>query len=51
MELNPWLNTQLIDDIYLKSMESHLLMIDYEEKIMQNKIFVINNNGSSGHVS
>jgi hypothetical protein len=26
-----WLNTQLVHDLYLKSMEGHLLMIDCEK--------------------
>jgi hypothetical protein len=29
--IDPWINTRLVHDLYLKSMEGHLLMIDCEK--------------------
>jgi hypothetical protein len=43
--IDPWLNTRLLHDIYLKIMESHLLMINWEKiscKYLCNILFFIN---------
>jgi hypothetical protein len=40
-----WLNTLLVHDLYLKSMEGHLLMIDCEKlscKSLYNLLFYVN---------
>lgn len=46
--LNWCLNTQLVHDVYLKSMEGHFLVVNYWEILMQIIFFVINNIASSG---
>jgi hypothetical protein len=40
--IDPWLNTQLVHDLYLKSMEGHLLMIDCEKLSCKIFFFCIN---------
>jgi hypothetical protein len=40
--IDPWLNTRLVHDLYLKSMEGHLLMIDCEKLICKIFFFCIN---------
>jgi hypothetical protein len=40
--IDPWLNTRLVHDLYLKSMEGHLLMIDCEKLSCKIFFFCIN---------
>jgi hypothetical protein len=40
--IDPWINTQLVHFLYLKSMEGHLLMIDCEKISCKIFFFCIN---------
>jgi hypothetical protein len=40
--IDPWLNTRLVDDLYSKNIEGHLLTINCEKLICKKKSFCIN---------